>query len=45
LIVIVPERRLVAVQVVELDERQKGIHTATFLDFVRQVMTFADRGR
>ncbi len=37
LIVIVPEKHLVAVQVVELNERQKGIHSATFLDLVRQV--------
>lgn len=44
LIVIVPEKHLVAVQVVELDERQKGIHSATFLDLVRQVATFASGG-
>ncbi|WFU76744.1 serine hydrolase [Bradyrhizobium sp. CB2312] len=37
LIVIVPEKRLVAVQVVELNERQQGIHSATFLELVRQV--------
>lgn len=42
LIVIVPEKRLIAVQVVELDESQKGIHSATFLDLVRQVATFAN---
>lgn len=42
LIAIVPEKRLVVAQVVELDQSQKGIHTATFLDFVRQIITFAD---
>lgn len=41
LIVIVPEKHLVAVQVVELNERQQGIHSTTFLDLVRQVVTFA----
>lgn len=42
LIVIVPERRLVAVQVVELDQSQKGIHTATFLDLLRQVVALVN---
>lgn len=42
LIAIVPGKRLVAIQVVELDQRQKGIHTATFLDLVQQVMGFVD---
>ncbi|MBW7968836.1 serine hydrolase [Bradyrhizobium sp. BR 10289] len=42
LIVIVPEKHLVAVQVVDLNERQRGIHSATFLDLVRQVMTSID---
>lgn len=42
LIVIVPEKHLVAVQVVELDQRQKGIHSATFLDLVRQIATLRD---
>ena len=40
LIVIVPEKHLIAVQVVELDERQKGIHSSTFLELLRQVMSF-----
>jgi len=38
LIVIVPEKHLVAVQVVELDQGQPGIHSATFLDLVQQVL-------
>ncbi|MGY4624220.1 hypothetical protein [Bradyrhizobium sp. USDA 4486] len=42
MIAIVPEKRLVAVQLVELNERQQGIHSATFLDLVRQVMTSTD---
>lgn len=42
LIVIVPEKRLVAVQVVELDRSQKGIHTATFLDLLRQVVALVN---
>ncbi|MDA9409417.1 amide hydrolase [Bradyrhizobium sp. CCBAU 51745] len=42
LIVIVPEKRLVAVQLVELDRSQKGIHSATFLDLVRQIVTMAN---
>ncbi|WP_312015380.1 serine hydrolase [Bradyrhizobium manausense] len=42
LIVIVPEKHLVAVQLVELDQSQKGIHTTTFLDLVRQILTFPD---
>ncbi|MCG2640089.1 MULTISPECIES: serine hydrolase [Bradyrhizobium] len=42
LIVIVPEKRLVAVQVVELNERQQGIHSTTFLDLVRQIMAPAN---
>ncbi|MBC9883595.1 serine hydrolase [Bradyrhizobium sp. INPA01-394B] len=44
LIVIVPEKRLVAVQVVDLDAQQRGIHSATFLDLVRQIMTNAAAG-
>ncbi len=40
-IAILPEKRLVVVQVVELDQYQKGIHTADFLDLVRQVVIFA----
>lgn len=42
LIVIVPEKHLVAVQVVELDQSQKGIHSTIFLDLVRQMMAPAD---
>ncbi|MFC4836848.1 hypothetical protein ACFPFP_00325 [Bradyrhizobium sp. GCM10023182] len=42
MIVIVPEKRLVAVRVVELNERQQGIHSTTFLDLVRQVVTFVN---
>ncbi|MBR0720847.1 serine hydrolase domain-containing protein [Bradyrhizobium manausense] len=42
LIVIVPEKRLVAVQVVELDQSQKGIHSATFLDLVRQIVALGN---
>ncbi len=38
---VLPEKRLVVVQVVELDQYQKGIHTADFLDLVRQVVIFA----
>jgi len=38
LIVIVPEKHLVAVQLVELDQGQPGIHSATFLDLVQQVL-------
>ncbi|MGY4504680.1 hypothetical protein ACVWYH_008637 [Bradyrhizobium sp. GM24.11] len=39
---IMPDKRLVAVQVVELNEHQQGIHSATFLDLVRQIVTFAN---
>ncbi|WP_439410089.1 serine hydrolase [Bradyrhizobium sp. DASA03076] len=42
LIVIVPEKRLVAVQLVELDRSQKRIHSATFLDLVPQIVTLAN---
>lgn len=42
LIVIMPEKRLVAVQVVELNGHQRGIHSTTFLDLVRQIVTFAN---
>lgn len=41
LIAILPEKRLVVAQVVELDQSQKGIRTTDFLDLVRQVMNFA----
>jgi CubicO group peptidase (beta-lactamase class C family) len=42
LIVIVPEKHLVAVQVVELDEHQQGIHSTTFLDLLRQVIALGN---
>ncbi len=38
LIAVVPEKRLVVAQVVELDQGRTGIHTTDFLDLVREVM-------
>ena len=40
LIAVLPEKRLVVVEVVELDRNQKGVGATDFLDLVRKIATF-----